>query len=213
MTKINPIRPFSQTSRVDWLDSFADAIVKADQQPKNVVESARARNYESLLEQLNSIMSGKAKAAGSVDAKVKELQERTGLAEYLKLVNAQKEITAQDMLEVSDQEILPDIPEDLKEKIKIFVDNIIGSKHGNTAVIAITNNVFETFKNKGLTSDLVNSREFEKYVDDRIRDYKEKNPNVQDQVNNNLGKNLGTEIEVNESDDNNVWESFNSGGK
>ena len=64
-----------QTERPTWLDAFADNIAG-----KSAVEVARERSQSSTYDDISNIFS----QSVTVESKVKELQERIGLTDYLK---------------------------------------------------------------------------------------------------------------------------------
>lgn len=168
----------ASSKRTDWLDGFANSIVNAAEKPTdNAVEAARARQSQSVIDSIRSIVS-KEPVFSSVAGKVQDLQERIGLKEWMK----RKEIIAAITAEAS-------IDEQLKVDIEIFVKNKIETRHGNIHVPALQEDVLTLFKSRGITAEDVEDPNFEAYLFNEIRRIKDMNPahdNLKD-----LGKGVG----------------------
>lgn len=179
--------------RIDWLDSFAQKIENVSNAtnasvPRTAVEVARRRNYQSIIDQISSIVGGKAQP-NAVEAKVREMQDRTGLNEWLKR-QAQVESSLPE-----DPNLFGKVPESVKEDIKNFIWNLISTHHGNIQVPAVVEEVSRIFKSKGVTHQDVNDMAFEKYISDQIVKAKKNEP-MAEEHNTNIGRGLGVEKEV-----------------
>ena len=178
-----------ESKRTDWLDAFANQIVAAADKPKETaVEAARIRQSQTILDDIRSIISKKP-VHTTVASKVDELQERTGLKEYIRRKQILNDITASAQLDV-----FASMDEDLKSDIDSFVTNKVKTRHGNIVVPALQEDILQLFKNRGLTANDVEDPEFEQYLFDAIKSVKDLNPsreNLKD-----LGKGVGVSTEV-----------------
>jgi len=172
--------------RVDWLDRFADSVAGENENGQNgqksAVEVARNRSHQSLIDQINSIVSNKPVHA-TVESKVQEMQERIGLKEYLKRVSNEEDgntKTAQDIIESNpdevselenqDQEeqdvsdVFDELPngDDVKDWIKFFIER----DHGAVTVPAILNDISDAFG--GEIGGVVADDRLAKYISDSI---------------------------------------------
>ncbi len=189
--------------RVEWLDAFARKIEEVSKSPLNAVESARARDQRSLLDQISSIVS-RQRSSFSVEDKVQEYQDKTGLKEYLRRMSAAKEAerkkTAQE-----EQVELPEnfnrFSDSIKNDIKTFIRNKCETHHGNIQVPALVEEVSRTFRQVGIQPQDVNDMHFEKFISDQIARAKSRNPST-DEHNHNLG--LGVGIDNNSIDSANL---------
>lgn len=190
--------------RVDWLDAFARKIEEVSKSPVNAVEAARARDQRSLLDQISSIVSRQAGPSFSVEDKVQEYQDKTGLKEYLRRMSAVKEEERKKLAQ-EDQSELPDnfskFPENIKNDIKTFIRNKCETHHGNIQVPALVEEVSRTFRQSGVQPQDVNDMHFEKFISDQIARAKARSPST-DEHNNNLG--LGVGIDNNNVDSANL---------
>lgn len=190
--------------RVDWLDAFARKIEEVSKSPVNAVEVARARDQRSLLDQISSIVSRQAGPSFSVEDKVQEYQDKTGLKEYLRRMSAVKEEERKKLAQ-EDQSELPDnfskFPENIKNDIKTFIRNKCETHHGNIQVPALVEEVSRTFRQSGVQPQDVNDMHFEKFISDQIARAKARSPST-DEHNNNLG--LGVGIDNNNVDSANL---------
>ena len=119
-----------------WLKQFQKSLQKGAVQPKSVDSS--------LFDQINSIMNGKSRYP-SVDAAVKDMQERSGLTAYLDKINktsTEDEVshkkTAADSNQVIDKKV--DITPIVIKKfpaIKSTLENYIRDTKGNLPIPAI----------------------------------------------------------------------------
>lgn len=166
---------FTQERRVDWLDRLAEELDHKEKS-QTVVDVARARQQNAnFVEQITSIVSGQPKFR-TVDSKVKDMQERTGLAEYLRSVSAQSEKDAVNEKSAAEEntavakepELFKKLDPTLVQNVKSFIDSKIKTHYGFTSVPAVTQDLLEVFKTRGLTPQQVNDEEFESYVQSRI---------------------------------------------
>lgn len=184
----------SSGDRVDWLDSFARKIEEASKSPTNAVDVARVRDQRSLLDQISSIVSRQAK--GSVEDKVQEYQDKTGLKEYLRRMSAIKEEERKKLAQESTVGELPEsfnnFPEKLRNDIKTFIRNKCETHHGNIQVPALVEEVSRTFRQAGVQPQDVNDMQFEKFISDQIARAKSRSPSS-DEHNTNLGLGVGVD--------------------
>jgi hypothetical protein len=95
MFKKSGYKTFSRDNNVEsselpsWMEAFADSLKEADIN-QTAVEVARKRDATSIADEINSIMNGR-HTHSSVEDAIKYYQERTGLAEYINKIQAQKE--------------------------------------------------------------------------------------------------------------------------
>lgn len=197
--------------RVDWLDAFAKKIEEASKSPLNAVEHARARNEQSLLDQISNIMSRKVRDASSVEDKVREYQDKTGLNEYLRRMSAAKEAERK---KTAQEESVGDLPESfnkfsdkIKSDIKTFIRNKCETHHGNIQVPALVEEVSRTFRQAGVQPQDVNDMHFEKFVSDQIAKAKQRSPST-DEHNTNLGLGVGVENDNIDSSNLDVFEGL-----
>jgi hypothetical protein len=119
-----------------WLKRFQDNLVKDAVQP---------RDNASLFDQINSIMNGSKSKYTSVDAAVKEMQERSGLTAYLNNVKVSedntednKKVTASDNQPAIDKKVdLTPVVIKKHPPIKMTLENYIRDTKGNLPVPAI----------------------------------------------------------------------------
>ena len=196
--------------RVDWLDAFAKKIEEASKSPLNAVEQARARNEQSLLDQISNIMSRKVRNSASVEDKVREYQDKTGLNEYLRRMSAAKEAERKKTA----QESVGDLPESfnkfsdkIKNDIKTFIRNKCETHHGNIQVPALVEEVSRTFRQAGVQPQDVNDMHFEKFVSDQITKAKQRSPSTNEH-NTNLGLGVGVENDNIDSSNLDVFEGL-----
>ena len=191
--------------RVDWLDSFARNIEQASKSPLNAVEQARARNEESLLDQISNIMSKQVRNSSTVEDKVQEYQDKTGLKEYLRRMSADRE---EERKKTAQENSIGELPESfnrfsdkIKSDIKNFIRNKCETHHGNIQVPALVEEVSRTFRQSGVQPQDVNDMHFEKFISDQISKAKGRSPSA-DEHNTNLG--LGVGVDKNNIDSANL---------
>lgn len=215
--KITRTDDYESSRRVDWLDSFARKIEQTAADPRTAVEAARQRDQKSVVDMIQAIMSGRPGKPNTVEGKVQDMQDRTGLQEYLRRV--QSDDQSADVVKSGDQDeegketakkdddrtdSLPDSFSDLTEKtrddVKNYINNVIETHHGNIHVPAIVESVIQTFRQNGVSPHHVNDVAFEKYISDRIVDQKRKSP-AQEEHNTNIGKGIGVDNDLDGNDD------------
>lgn len=128
----------------NWLDSFAK-----NYHAKTVVEQTRERNsqYHSLHDQINSLVNNS--PLKTVDSVVQDMQERTGIAGYVRNVRAQEEADKKKALaslaaKVSTAGEQPDLFDDIPEA-RSFIDNMAKGSHGTLAVEAIVESLKDCY--------------------------------------------------------------------
>ena len=160
----------------NWLNQFAN-----QEASKTAVEVARKRDSASLYDQLNSIMNGHQGGFSTVEQKVQDLASRIGLQTYLQSKSAS-------------QLPLAHLNQQLREKVISFTNNLIETHRGLITLPAIQEEILQTFQGDGISPQDINDPEMSKYLSGMILDIQQRNP-VQDADLNNLGKNLGIELE------------------
>jgi len=171
------------STRVDWLDQFANRLNSYSQDPKNAVEVARNRD-SSYYDQITSIVSKQSPFA-SVEAKVQDLQERTGLKAFLQSKSSDNKKIAQEV-----KSLFPKSSQELNNKISNFIKNFIETHHGEINVPTVQHEISNIFKADGIQSQDINNPEIAKYISDVIIDVKKKNP-VNDANTDDIGKGVG----------------------
>lgn len=156
--------PISSTKTSDWFNDFAKNL------EKNSVEPVR---QQSLYEQINNIIN-KSKYS-SVEEKVKELQQRTGLYNIL---NNIKSASAQ----IEEPAIFSTIPE-----MKVFIDNFVNDRPG-TSIPAVCEALLnlDGIRAKMNANDL--SEDVKKYINDKIIENRSVKGLDKDDINFNIGK-------------------------
>lgn len=201
-----------RSDRVDWLDSFARKIEQISNHPQTAVEAARSRDQQSIVDMIGSIMNGRqhSNGASTVESVVQDMQERTGLAEYLRRVKSSKDSVEKIAQEVHSEgqkisndlpDSFSDLPEKTREDVKNYINNLVETHHGNIHVPAVVESVIQTFRLQGVGPKHINEMTFEKYISDQIMSQKQKNPSAEEH-NTNLGKGIG--IDTNDVDTSNT---------
>lgn len=182
--------------RVDWLDSFARRLEEVSKSPITAVEQARARDEQSLLDQISNIMSRQRHSSSSVEDKVQEYQDKTGLKEYIRRMSAARE---EERKKTAQEESVGDLPESfnkfpekIKNDVKTFIRNKCETHHGNIQVPALVEEVSRTFRQAGVQPQDVNDMHFEKFISDQIARAKKRSPSS-DEHNMNLGLGVGVD--------------------
>ena len=184
-------------SRVDWLDAFANKINEISQQPRTAVEVARNREQQTILDQIHAIVSGNPYASynvggRSVEGVVREMQERTGLSEYLKRVANDPAVSSGSKEELP--ESFAKLDAALKDKINYFITNLIETHHGNIHVPAVAESVLTTFQNQGINTQQINDPLFEKFISDCIVKVKKSDVGKSNDADvMNIGRGVGVE--------------------
>lgn len=166
----------------DWLDIFAKEYAKTTKN-KSAVEAARERT-KSIHEQISSIMGV---SGHTVESKVKELQDRTGLTEYLKRFASTEET----------KEMFAKFSPKMRKDLKNTIYNIVSSNRGNIEIPAVQHELLALFKQYGLRPEDVNEVSVFNYINNKIvKELKINPPNKGDLS--QLGK---IDYDLNEDDD------------
>ncbi len=190
--------------RVGWLDAFANSLVTKEK-AVSAVEVARQREHQSIVDQINSIVGNRSRHA-TVESVVQEMQERTGLKEYLRRVSVSTPGSYKRAQQVVDN-IFSTVNIKVKDAILNFIKNKIEAHHGMIAIPAIQDEILSTFKRDGLQSQDVNNELVSKYINECLIAEKRKNP-ITDQFDSNLGK--GTEVKDTSNADSDTSDFFKS---
>ncbi|MBC8294549.1 MAG: hypothetical protein H8E55_01935 [Pelagibacterales bacterium] len=193
---------YVRSERVNWLDEFVDNLEKSSR-PKSAVEVARERSQTSVLDQISGIVGNKSTHA-TVESKVKELQDRVGLTEYLNRVSSDKEsakIASLDMNDAFDK-----FGPKMKDDIINFCRNKISTHRGQIAVPAVQHDILTTFKQYGLQPQDVDTDKVAECISNLIESELRNNPST-DISNPDLGKGVG----VTDMDDDNSNSDFMAG--
>src|SRR5579885_1141182 len=158
----------------DWLDDFANHLNKNSVQPK--------RYSDSIYEQLSSIIKGNKPRYPNVEAAVKDMRERTGLAEFTKQLKAEnsksQNKTASENLDV---ELFKKIPQ-----LKHTIDNYISDTRGNLLVPEILDRVKSIHKKDIADNAEWSSPSLLTYIYKKNKEEKELHPDTSNY--NELGK-------------------------
>jgi hypothetical protein len=176
------------SDRIDWLDSFADNLATKTPQ-RSAVEVARSRGHQSIIDQINSIVGNRPRHA-TVEGIVQEMQERTGLKEYLRRMSSKDEQRkiAQQVVDTIFSEVNPKT----KNAILNFITNRIETHRGLVAIPAIQEEILSTFRREGLQPQDVNNELVAKYISDCIVAERRKNP-TEEQTDLNIGRGVGVQ--------------------
>lgn len=131
-----------------WLKQFQKTLEKEAVQSK--------KNDQSLFDQINSIMNKKSKYP-SVEAAVQEMQERSGLTDYLKRTNNIEKESAVKSIKTA-QSVKSNLPTVIQKypAIKATLENYINSTNGNLPVPAIIDKIKSIHRN-----DVTDSEDWE----------------------------------------------------
>lgn len=186
--------------KVDWLEDFAKNLeAKNNQPPKSAVEAARQRNDQSFYDQISSIVGNKP-ATNSVEGIVQQMQERTGLREYLRR-QSEKQIKNTKVAQEVSNDVFGHLGPKLKETILALIKNKAKTSHGLTAVPAIQHEILSIFQNQGVQPQDINTPEVAKVISDLLLEETGQNP-VNTVDNNNLGRGVGV-MDVEDDDHSN----------
>lgn len=180
------------------IKQFAKSQIQA--QP-TAVDAARARNANSIVQQVNSIMTGKSRYA-TVDDAVKDFTERTGLSTYLETVKSAEEAKKKVNKSASEGSQVPEslAQYDFADQVVSYIQNNIKNSNAySVAIPALQADILEIFGRRGLQSQDVMNDEFERYLSDCIYDAQKMLP--PEHQNNNIGRDVGKDIE----DSNDAW--------
>ena len=165
-----------------WAESLKNKLNKIAVQPKRV---------DDLLFRVNEVVDSKKSKFSSVEDKVSEMIERSGLAAYLKDKKIKLSKKAELQQETSNETI-----ETFKKypNIKKTIDNIIEDSKGTLPVIGIVDKVSRLHEKEIKDNTLFQDNGLKKYIAQKNLEYKAK-----PEVSNNLGKNFHS-IEQDEQD-------------
>lgn len=187
---------YARGERVDWLDAFAENYAEATKiaPDKTAVQVARERQ-QSTYDQISSIV-GNTFQHATVESKVQEMQERTGLTAYLQsMASMTPEEGAQKILDVFAQ-FGPKMQEDLMN----FCKNKIAAHRGQISIPAIQHDLLATFRQHGIQPQDVNNEDVARCISGLIVDELKMNPPT-DVSSTELGKVDNLEEDDNESAD------------
>lgn len=191
--------------RVDWLDDFANKT--ADKSSTTIVQQVRNRNQQSLFDQLSSIISHNP-VKSSVESKVNQYQEMTGLTEHLRRMSQETEERKKIAQET---EALPDIfkkiPKNVQNDIDTFVRNMCETYHGHIPLPSLVEEVSKVFRQQGITPQDVNDVKFEKYLNAHIIAAQQKNVS-NESSNPNLGRGVGIDSKSLDSANYDIFEGL-----
>ena len=174
-------KDYETSEMPNWLGRFADTL-DSKGRPKNAVEVARLRDQGaqdySILNQISNLVSNKPVHA-TVDSKVEELCERTGLNAYLKQLSASDDGGKKDLKVQADDDpiqIKINLPESLAkykncaEDIANYIKNTIENLHGMGATIPqMQHDVLHTFSRRhGIVVQDIMNDDVAKYINDCI---------------------------------------------
>lgn len=140
-------------------NSFSVQSLEKDMAQRTVVEETRARNQADLYNQINRILNPVKHS--TVESKVKELQDRTGLSAFLS-----KESSTQ--IKQANLEQLKQNKPDLWHIISEFIQNRVKAHRGLISIPVIQNELLNTFKNEGIEAEVIFDPEIAKLISDAI---------------------------------------------
>lgn len=181
-----------QGERVGWLDRFAEEYASKSEEPKpTAVDMARRRSQNSVVDQINSIMRNNKSTHATVDAVVRDMQDRVGLTEYLKRLsfkNNEVKKTA------SYPKVIQDLPKEKRDKIIDFIEYLLKKNHGLMPLPTMQYELNSFFGRDVDEADL-NSEDMLSFMDKMIKEYQRANPFSGKDTNEQLSNN------VNDTDD------------
>ena len=142
--------------RVNWLDAFADNYAKTESE--SVVDVARKRSQLSVHDQISAIVGN---SGHTVESKVKEMQERIGLTEYLKRMASEKD----DPVKVV---VFAKFGPKMRDDIMNFCKNKISSHRGQIAIPALQHDLLQMFKQHGVQEQDVDNDDVADYLNKLI---------------------------------------------
>ena len=166
-----------------------------------IVDSARSRNANSIIQQVNSIIGGKSRYATVADA-VKDMTERTGLGAYLETVKSAEELKKKVNKQASEESQIPSSLSqyDFAGKVVSYIENNIKNSNAlSVTVPQLQADILEIFGRQGLQSQDVMNDEFVKYLSDCIYEAQKSLPPMHQSS--NIGRDVGKDIE----DSNDAW--------
>lgn len=182
---------YETNKRVEWLDKFADEY----EQRLSAVDIGRARNSQSLSDQISAIVSNSPRHA-TVDSVVKEMQERIGLKDYLKRISNSNE-------NIKTASIDPE----LKKKIHDFIKYVIKQQNGFITLPAIQFEVKATF-NKDVDDEILNSEEMLNDTNNLLTEYHRLNPSKYTSDQDNITETMYNSYDNKDTSNNNDYFSL-----
>jgi hypothetical protein len=147
---------YSRGERVNWLDAFADNYAKTE--GESAVDVARKRSQMSVHDQISAIVGN---SGHTVESKVKEMQERMGLTEYLKRMASEKD----DSVKVV---VFAQFGLKMCDDIINFCKNKISSHRGQIAIPALQHDLLQMFKQHGVREQDVDNDDVANYLNKLI---------------------------------------------
>lgn len=173
-----PAVKIDNNSTDNWLNTYLDNLKKVSVQSRTMDES--------IYDRISSIMGVKSKYP-TVEAAVEDMQERSGLKNYLQQIKeAEKDISNKKQASL-----------EFSENIKNTIDNYIEDTQGNLSIPAIIEKVKNIHAGE-VDNNFWNNDKLFTYINDKNIEVKKKYP-AQDQYNSHLGK-----INFNDSDIDNI---------
>lgn len=152
--------------RVSWIDSFADNYQQISNNNK-IQSSAYLEDIRQIID--NDYSPNK---HATVQSKVNEYIERTGLSKFLNKDSSNIKNASEEEISISEDEILADINDDLKDKILYFIDNKCKSTEGRLPVAAILDDILSVFSSDGISNSIIGSNNLIKYINQCNNKYK-----------------------------------------
>lgn len=175
-----------------WLERFADEFSKQ----KTAVEVARDRD-DSISDQMQQILHGKHSRYSSVEEAVADYQKRTGMLAFQKKMEDAKMKAFAAEIATEDDKKKDEIPDLIKRKPEIdaYIRNFIAT-NPSVSLPAIVFGVLETFGRSG-----INEQDMDYDVNQYISSILAGARRPIEQVNMNIGRNVGIKQDSNMSRD------------
>lgn len=163
--------------------------------------SVQPYKADNIYEQISSIMGNKSKYS-TVQAAVKDMQDRSGLTAYLKSINnndsdkTKKRASENNEESISIFKLLP--------QVKFTVDNYIEATDGKSSIPAIVDKIKSIHGHEVGDASCWNEYSFLNYIKNKVEDIKSRNP-LENQVYENLGTN---KFDINDSVDASNTDAF-----
>jgi hypothetical protein len=156
--------PYNKQTRTAWFEDFVKSLASNQE-----VQVASATT--NMTDYIASIMGEKRKNA-TVAEVVNQYQELTGLKSYLQSIYHPTIKQAQDA-----SAIFANVKPDIKEKILAFVKNRVEAYKGFVSILAIQEELLNSFRADGLLPQDVYDRTVSEYLFQQIEQEKSKHPN------------------------------------
>ena len=160
-------REGQNNSNEDWVSEFAKHINKQSVEPKSQADY-------SIYDQLSSIMRGNKPKYPSVEAAVKDMRERTGLAEYTKQLRAEEEQTQN---KTADKNMAVELFNKVPQ-IRQTIDNYIKDTRGNLLVPEILDRIKSIHKKDVADNSEWTSPSLLTYIHTRNKEEKKLHPDT-----------------------------------